>query len=319
MSFLTKLPLDLYRAGVFDGFEAKRDFLIADAYAMAWMSQLAYETDDQRKIERVLGMWKCRLVPDGIVVREVSSPLPTASTHCIVADCPKSIVIAFAGTDPVVLANWITDFDVHLEKSGAARGFEVAAAVVFDSIKALVDAELDKKIVVTGHSLGGALAVLVAQRLEAAGRKVESVYTFGMPRPGDEKFRADYGTLGQRTYRLVHGDDVVPTVAPASLGLLHVGRYLHCERMGRFDAGQMDPATESDKPDFQEGVAKELASVLHGALAGEARARLESLMRVLAGAAADGVRTDAAGILIDLLPPRLRDHMPDRYMAACSG
>jgi hypothetical protein len=27
--------------------------------------------------------------------------------------------------------------------------------------------------------------------------------------------------------------------------------------------------------------------------------------------------TDPGGIVIELLPPRLRDHMPDRYISAC--
>jgi hypothetical protein len=34
-----------------------------------------------------------------------------------------------------------------------------------------------------------------------------------------------------------------------------------------------------------------------------------------AGAGPAGVRTDVAGLVIELLPPRLRDHMPDRYIA----
>ena len=32
----------------------------------------------------------------------------------------------------------------------------------------------------------------------------------------------------------------------------------------------------------------------------------------------EGTRTDLGGIAIELLPPRLRDHMPDRYCAALS-
>jgi len=37
------------------------------------------------------------------------------------------------------------------------------------------------------------------------------------------------------------------------------------------------------------------------------------------GANPSGVRTDLAGILIEMLPPRLREHMPDRYIAACTA
>jgi len=43
--------------------------------------------------------------------------------------------ITFAGTDPVVLANWISDFDTHLTSVGVAEGYAEAASIVLDRIK----------------------------------------------------------------------------------------------------------------------------------------------------------------------------------------
>jgi hypothetical protein len=36
-----------------------------------------------------------------------------------------------------------------------------------------------------------------------------------------------------------------------------------------------------------------------------------------AGVNIPNMRNDPGGIIIELLPPRLRDHMPDRYIDAC--
>lgn len=100
--------------------------------------------------------------------------------------------------------------------------------------------------------------------MSADGYDVRAVYTYGMPRPGDPNFAGVYNNgVGQRTYRLVHGDDLVPTVAPSALNFRHVGRYLHCPRGGKF-AGQPLVAGASDDPQFTQGVSKELAGFLHG-------------------------------------------------------
>jgi hypothetical protein len=100
-----------------------------------------------------------------------------------------------------------------------------------------------------------------------------------------------------------------------------VGRYLHCERLGRFDKANLAPDTRSDLPHFDDGVAKDLTAHLHGSLSAvlSAAARIKLAVSLLTGIGVSNMRTDPGGILIELLPPRLRDHMPDRYIGACNG
>lgn len=328
MSFLTKLPRALYRADAFDGFTAERDFTLGNAKAMIWISQLAYETDEPDKIKDVLLSWGLQLAntgpdDDAVVVREVKSVLPIASTHCFVASGRGATIVTFAGTDPVVLANWITDFDVHIDATGTAEGYQMAADAVFAQLQDLISAPrlAGNKLFVTGHSLGGALAALSAHQI-VSNRIVEAtaVYTFGMPRAGTQDFvDTQYNPrLGLCTYRLVQGDDLVPTVAPTELGLHHLGRYLRCERGAKFSAGALAADTASDHPQFVGGVAKELSGLLHGPLSGVlSHAQQLALAQSLAlGRGPPGARTDPGGILIELLPPRLRDHIPDRYIGA---
>jgi pimeloyl-ACP methyl ester carboxylesterase len=325
MSFLTKLPAELYNPDAFKQFSGGSGFGIGNARAMAWMSQLAYETDEPDKIKGILKLFGLDLVEGGVVVRESKTVLPVASTHCFVASHPKAVIVAFAGTDPLSLANWISDFDAHLEATGTAEGYEVAASVVWSELKQLLERYVPPggKVFVTGHSLGGALAALIAHRIGTELQAdVDAVYTFGMPRPGSKAFADLYNRqLGMRTYRLVHGEDIVPTVAPTSFGFRHLGRVLHCERLGRFDQANLASDTSSDFPVFVSGVAKDLRDHLHGPLSAvlSIAARIKLATALLTGMGPSNMRTDPGGILIEMLPPRLRDHMPDRYIGACNG
>src|SRR5262249_15647096 len=271
MSMFTKLPTQFYDVTAFDGFSLDRDFRRGSAKAMAWLSQLSYETDEPKKIEDILRTWKLRIV-DEVVSAEVRTVLPMASTHAFVAAGRGATFITFAGTDPVVLANWISDFDTHMTSTGVAEGYATATSIVLDRIKEIATKRpnAEKKLFLCGHSLGGALAVVTALRLAAtASTAVDSVYTFGIPRPGSGDFARDYNAdLGMGTYRLVHGEDLVPTVAPSEMGFRHVGRYLHSARRGRFDEQDLVSSTLSDDPPFVKGVAGEIRAFLHPPLCG---------------------------------------------------
>lgn len=54
MSFLVRLDESKYPANALDKFTATAQFGLDNARAMMWLSQLAYETDDEAKVERSL-------------------------------------------------------------------------------------------------------------------------------------------------------------------------------------------------------------------------------------------------------------------------
>jgi len=285
------------------------------------MSQLAYETDDVPKIKDVVRDWGVQVVEGGVISEEVATILPQASTQIVVGIREGVVIIAFAGTDPLVLADWITDFDIGTIGTGIANGFNVAARAGWPKLQSLIqNASTEASILLTGHSLGGALAVLTAAEFHRLipGR-VASVYTFGMPRVGDVSFAVAYHQmLGPRTFRLVHGEDIVPTVAPSFLGFRHVGQYIHCSRRGKFPQSTPISTVVSDEPEFVRGASKELRQVWHRpisrALAASERWKLAIALTL--GLGPRRTRFDLGGAAIELLPPRLRDHMPDRYIEA---
>jgi triacylglycerol lipase len=252
MSFLTQMPIELYPGDAARDFKIADDFDLGTARTLAWMSQLAYETD-RDKVAAICEKMAIALIGEPIH-RSVKTGLPVASTYVMVLDLGPAVVVAFAGTDPVLLANWISDFDIRPTDGGTAEGFAVAMQAVERDV--LMRLPPDRPIMVTGHSLGGALAVLLAAQLAALHRDAAAVYTYGMPRPGRRPFTDPYNQspLAGRTFRLVHGQDIVPTVAPSEpFGFHHVGRYVPAPRGGKAPEPAAQPG--SDEPAFAKGIA----------------------------------------------------------------
>jgi triacylglycerol lipase len=160
--------------------------------------------------------------------------------------------------------------------------------------------------------------VLVGGRISTpAVADIAGIYTIGMPRAADADYAKVYGPLlGARTYRLVHGEDLVPTVPPTTRDFCHVGRYLPCQRQGKFSAADLAADWQSDRPNFRAELMEEFRQLRRRpwliATAAAKRAALAVSLAVGRGPA--GLRTDMGGIAIELLPPRFRDHMPDRYI-----
>ncbi|NKF52088.1 DUF2974 domain-containing protein [Shewanella sp. WXL01] len=90
-----------------------------------------------------------------------------------------------------------------------------------------------KRITLTGHSSGGAMAVLAADRLERSyPGAIKRVVTFGQPSVGFRSFAKHY-LLSRRTYRICCDLDVVTFLPPLPGIYFHVGKmlWLHNERI----------------------------------------------------------------------------------------
>ncbi|GAA5219091.1 alpha/beta hydrolase [Corallincola platygyrae] len=83
-----------------------------------------------------------------------------------------------------------------------------------------------KRVALTGHSSGGAMAVLAADRLERLySGSVKRVVTFGQPGVGAWSFQKKY-LLHQRTYRICCDLDIVTFMPPVPGLYWHVGKML---------------------------------------------------------------------------------------------
>ncbi|XP_062190946.1 phospholipase A1-Ibeta2, chloroplastic-like [Phragmites australis] len=86
-------------------------------------------------------------------------------------------------------------------------------------------------ITVTGHSLGAALAVLIADELAGRAQAPVAVFSFGGPRVGNRAFAERVEARGARVLRLVNAHDVVPRFPPGLPlpGYADVGRELRLD------------------------------------------------------------------------------------------
>ena len=85
---------------------------------------------------------------------------------------------------------------------------------------------LDRKISITGHSMGAALALLFAVKLRAQFPRevednLEAIVTFAGPSVGLKDFKKFYGELAEKTVRFVNATDIVPFAPPVLYN--HVG------------------------------------------------------------------------------------------------
>ena len=95
------------------------------------------------------------------------------------------------------------------------RGFSKAFNYLWPQIQKFIQNYDTAKIVLTGHSLGGALAYIASTKF-----KCHSMYTFGTPRAVFGKSQENGGPI----HRFVNCSDLVSTLPPAIFGFKHVGK-----------------------------------------------------------------------------------------------
>jgi triacylglycerol lipase len=132
----------------------------------------------------------------------------------------STAIVAIRGTKTIW--DWLGDFDaaplpwiVDPTIGLVHMGFALVYEHIRSSVRQLVTTKCPgvKNIWVTGHSLGGALAVLAAfDILKNTVGIVPQVYTFAGPRVGDLKFNGSFNAVIPVCNRIVNFMDVVPQV-----------------------------------------------------------------------------------------------------------
>lgn len=109
------------------------------------------------------------------------------------------------------------------------RGFLAALAAIWTPMFKAVNEAIEKKerpLWITGHSLGGALALVAAWRLQRQFVPIHQVYTFGAPMIGNElAARAFEKEFPNRIFRYIDECDLVPRLPTMSL---LANDYNHC-------------------------------------------------------------------------------------------
>jgi len=137
-------------------------------------------------------------------------------TQAILCSADTFYALAFRGTEPTSIKDIKTDLDAkktNCETGGNIhRGFKEAFRIIQKKIQDSMDLNLkDKPLIITGHSLGGALATIATKKLNY--EKIAACYTFGSPRVGDEDWMFD---IKPPIYRIVNSADPVTMLPPST-------------------------------------------------------------------------------------------------------
>jgi predicted lipase len=166
----------------------------------------------------------------------------------------KEIIVAFRGSQNI--ENWITNLDYfktnykNVPNAQVHRGFleayNAVASEVISGVKGLIGSYPTASIFVTGHSLGGALAIFAAADIKETlkpGNRF-TIYTYGCPRTGDQGWTDYfYSLFPEVSQRVVHASDVVPHLPITAMGFNHVGTEIWYNK-----GNELTYATCANKP-----------------------------------------------------------------------
>lgn len=145
----------------------------------------------------------------------------------------KTALVAFRGTEPAALKDLLGDAELNLVRwSGAGRvhsGFVKRAMALLPKIRDWLATEAADRqsLLLAGHSLGGAMALLSAGALQSS-----QVVTLGCPQAGNGEFAASM--QGVKCLRIVNCVDLV-TFLPLPIDTplySHVGKRVYVTRDG---------------------------------------------------------------------------------------
>lgn len=188
------------------------------------------------------------------------------NTQVYVAQDDNSVLVAFRGSEAPTtldgLKDWLltnannylilptgragTDFAAAGVGARFHRGFLDALDMIWEPLLAAVnEAEKTKErpLWITGHSLGGALALLAAWRLQRNFIAVQEVVTFGAPMIGNNEASAAFGReFAGKIFRYIDMEDLVPHLPTVSL---IANAYSHCLSEVAMSAAEVASAQEA--------------------------------------------------------------------------
>lgn len=207
--------------------EHQRASLLASLAGRAYLDE-----DDQKNVEKQIGLQRTK--------SKYISGEDDSSEAWIFYTKDNSIVVACRGTEPTEFKDVLADLDLYPLKHPVAgrvhRGFHSYANRIYPKVLEEIKKgrKKDQDVYVCGHSLGGAMAVIIAEQLISDGIPVKELSTYGQPRVGTPAYCAYLDTCGIGDYkRYVNNNDVVPKVPPTFLMFRHTGDLKYINYFGK--------------------------------------------------------------------------------------
>ncbi len=168
----------------------------------------------------------------------------TYDTQFLVMGDAEKVFVAFRGTEGK-LEDWTTNAQYDLVPAVGGKvheGFWNATQSIMGDLAQALDTfcAQGQQVWLTGHSLGGALAMLATAYFVEQGIQPAGLYTFGQPRVGDSTFAYRLQTAYTKAYRVVCEGDVVSCVPPQNMGYEHTGAFYHLLKAGGYSQDLAD-------------------------------------------------------------------------------
>lgn len=180
------------------------------SHVMAHMANLAYK-DKAKTDYKKLGYSNHKFIDiDG--------------AQCHIVWNKAEMVICFRGTEPKEFSDIKADLNAWPDDAQIGgkvhNGFQNELEKLWEAVSEVVDTKLSKrKLFITGHSLGAAMATVAASRLIP-----DALFTFGSPRVGNTAFVHSSKAFSEiEHHRFVNNNDLVTCVPFALMGYRHHG------------------------------------------------------------------------------------------------
>ena len=226
-------------------------------------------------------------------------------TQLFVASTADAIIVSFRGSESV--SDWLGNLKVTSQERAMGsvhRGFSIAFDAVKLKLQSVVSS-LDpgtRQVVLTGHSLGGALATIAAADFVDLFPSLVA-YTFGQPRLAKSDFQSSFDSKYQdRFFRFVNERDIVTRVPP---GFSHVQKLSHLTNGGELIHEALGHAQDASDPEqLSDAEFEELKDRV---------ITLKSLARSFK--TTDRAAEAAADLAMEGLFPSFSDHKLENYVA----
>jgi hypothetical protein len=235
----------------FGQFEANADdHSWVNSYLLAWLSHHVYVDAVASTPPAFSAAFLAVVTPLGL--RNISIIKDDLTdTEAVAAETDDAVIVAFRGTETLGFTEFGDVIDLVVDGAllpvgGVHAGLLVGAHAVLPAVRSAIAAAGGKKVWLTGHSLGGALATTTAWLLETGSPRVQvqGVYTYGAPRAFLDVQAAHFNAiLGTRSQRWVNARDPVPHL-PSYTPHIHMGLglrlslpYTHTRRLNNIVPG----------------------------------------------------------------------------------
>jgi triacylglycerol lipase len=201
---------------------------IPNALALAKACKLVYSDEAEIKAGLAAAI--------GLPLREFKFfTVPATDTQAFLAGFEGAMVLCFRGSGS--RQDWLQNSQILPVPFHQGGTIHIGFRNAIDSITPFINDTLTewagqgRTFWITGHSLGGALAMLSAAYLRFPAdptrmvpRPFAGLYTFGQPRVGNKLFCDACSTdFGARYFRYINNSDIVTRIPPREVGYWHTG------------------------------------------------------------------------------------------------